>query len=91
MAKSRLRINFTDWTVLSAAPLEEGFRLLVLISSTLVVEAYKGLTEAPLPLMADALATKSALLISLNVCLSALPAAFSAFSQDSKNSCESST
>jgi hypothetical protein len=37
------------------------FLIKVLISSTLVVEAYKGLTEAPLPLMADALATKSAL------------------------------
>jgi hypothetical protein len=37
------------------------FLIKVLISSTLVVEAYKGLAEATLPLMADTLATKSVL------------------------------
>jgi len=37
------------------------FLIKVLISSTLVVEAYKGLIEATLPLMADTLATKSVL------------------------------
>ncbi len=37
------------------------FLIKVLISSTLVVEAYKGLTEAILPLMANTLATKSVL------------------------------
>jgi hypothetical protein len=37
------------------------FLIKLLISSTLVVEAYKGLAEATLPLMADTLATKSVL------------------------------
>jgi len=46
------------------------FLIKVLISSILVVEAYKGLTEAPLPLMADALATKSVLQTSVQSWLS---------------------